>query len=309
MTDEMYFKPSDFEPLPENAFDSDEMVRPQTTFGRNVWRNFKKRKTALFCFGVLAVLLLFVIFGPLLNKYDYRTNDLSRANESPSADHWFGTDNLGRDMWTRVWEGGRVSMFLALASSILPTLIGMMLGGLCGYLGGWVDMLICRTTEVLQGIPQMIYNILLIMAFGRGNMWTLLLTFTITGWFGGVRGTRGLVLMIRSRDFVRASETLGASTFRVIWKHLIPNTLGIMLVGITMSIPGAILGEAFLSYIGLGISPPQPSWGQLIRAASDNFRYYPAQFIFPCICVSLVVLCCNLIGDGLRDALDPRLHN
>lgn len=303
------FTAADFEPLPEGAFDTDEIVRPATTYSENVWRSFKKRKTALFSFIILVSLTLMSIVGPFMSDYDSYTTDLARANEGPSADHWFGTDGLGRDLWTRVWMGGRVSLFIALTASILPTLIGMFLGGLCGYLGGWVDMFICRATEVLQGIPPMIYNILLIVVMGGGSMWTLLLTFTITGWFGGVHGTRGLVLQLRARDFVKASEALGASAVRIIWRHLIPNILGIMLVSITMSIPSAILGEAFLSYIGLGITPPQPSWGQLIRTASDVFRYYPHQFIFPCICVSLVVLCSNLMGDGLRDALDPRMHD
>lgn len=299
----------DFTPVSPDAFDSDEIVRPSTSFAKTAWEQFKKRRTALICLIILSVLIILSIVGPWLSPYDSYSTDLASANQSPSAEHWFGTDGLGRDLWTRVWEGGRVSLFIALASSILPTLIGMFLGGLCGYMGGWVDMIICRVVEVLQGIPGMIYNILLIVAFGGGSMWTLLLTFTITGWYGGVRGTRGLVLMMRARDYVMASEALGASKLRVIWKHLIPNTLGIELVGITISIPGAILGEAFLSYIGLGIAPPTPSWGQLIRQASDVFRYYPSQFLFPCICVSLVVLCFNLMGDGLRDALDPRIHD
>lgn len=297
-----------FEPLPTDAFNSDEIVRPSMSYAKNVWINFKRRKTAWISFIILIVLIIMSIIGPMISNYDPITNDLAHAHEKPSQEHWFGTDALGRDLWTRVWCGGRVSLFIALASTILPTLIGMFLGGLCGYLGGWVDIIICRITEVLQGVPSMIYNILLILVFNGGSMWTLLIAFTLTGWFGGVSGTRGLVLQMRSRDYVMASEALGASTTRIIWKHLIPNILGIQLVGISMSIPNAILGEAFLSYIGLGITPPTPSWGQLIKASADNFRYYPHEFLFPCACVSLVVLSFNLIGDGLRDALDPRIH-
>ncbi len=300
---------SDFLPLPTDAFAGDKIVRPSISYGKTVWTNFKKRKTALLSFAILIILVLLSIFGPMISGYDSYTNNLENVHALPSREHWFGTDALGRDLWTRVWMGGRVSLFIGLMSTIAPTLIGMMLGGLCGYLGGWVDMILLRVTEVLQGVPPMIYNILLILVFNGGSMWTLLATFTLTGWFGGVRGTRGLVLQMRARDYVMASEALGTSTFKVIWKHLIPNTLGIQLVGISVSIPNVILAEAFLSYIGLGVTPPTPSWGQLIKQAAENFRYYPHEFLFPCICVSLVVLCCNLMGDGLRDALDPRIHD
>ena len=165
-----------------------------------------------------------------------------------------------------------------------------------------------RTIDVLMGIPSLIYMILLMLVFGSGNVVTLVIAMSVTGWMGSARSTRGLILQLKSRDFVVASKTLGASPGWVIWKRLIPNTLGIRVVSITMSIPSVIFYEAFLSYIGLGVTPPAPSWGQLIKTAGENFRYYPYQFFIPCALVGLTMLCFNLVGDGLRDALDPRLR-
>ena len=170
-------------------------------------------------------------------------------------------------------------------------------------------MIIMRIVDILMGIPDMIYNILLIIVMGSGNISTLVIAFSITGWLSSARSTRGLVLQLKTREFVMASQTLGASTSRIIWRHLIPNTLGISVVGMTMSIPGIIFAEAFLSFIGLGIAPPNPSWGQLIRTSSEIFKDYPYQFLIPCACISITMLCFNLMGDGLRDALDPRLRD
>jgi oligopeptide transport system permease protein len=258
---------------------------------------------------ILAALVFLVLFGPLMTKYNYYENDYSVANAPPSAEHWFGTDTLGRDLWTRVWAGGRVSLLLALLATIIPYAVGMFIGGISGYIGGRLDQVIMRIIDILMGIPALIYMILLMVILGSGNIMTLVLAMSLTGWMGAARMTRGLVLQLKSREFVVASETLGASPMRQIFRHLLPNTLGIIVVGMTLTMPSVIFYEAFLSYIGLGIKPPSPSWGQLIKIASETFRYYPYQFIFPCLCVSITMLCFNLIGDGLRDALDPKLRS
>jgi oligopeptide transport system permease protein len=302
------FLPGDFLPLGDTQ-SADEIVREETTYVKDVWRNFKKRKTAVISLYIMIVVVLLVLFGPLLTRYNYYSNDYSALNQLPSAAHWFGTDELGRDLWTRVWIGGRVSLFIAIIATIIPCVIGMVIGGISGYIGGALDMAIMRTIDILMGIPTMIYTILLMVVFGSGNMITLIIAFTITGWLGSARTTRGLVLQLKGREFVMASQTLGASPRRIIFRHLLPNTLGYIVVGITMSLPMIIFAEAFLSYIGLGITPPQPSWGQLIKTASDIFKKYPYQFIVPCACISITMLCFNLIGDGLRDALDPRLRS
>lgn len=303
------WKPDDLEPLDASVFRGDEMSRPETTFLKDVWRSFKKRKTAFASMLILILLVLMVIVGPMMTPYNYYSNDYSAVNQPPSPAHWFGTDTLGRDLWTRVWVGGRVSLLIAILATIIPYAIGMVVGGISGYFGGKLDMFIMRAIDVLMGIPGMIYNILLIMALGSGNIATLVIAFTLSGWFSAARFTRGMVLQLKSNDYVKASETLGASPGRIIFRHLLPNTLGIAVVGMTLMIPSIIFAEAFLSFIGLGIAPPNPSWGQLIREASEVFKLYPYRFIIPCACVSATMLCFNLMGDGLRDALDPRLRS
>jgi len=298
-----------FAPIAPGSFDNEHIVRPETTYFKDVWRNFRSRKTAVISFFILVVIILLVLFGPLISDFNYYSNDYAAVNKAPDSVHWFGTDVLGRDMWVRVWAGGRVSLIIAILATIIPYTIGMAVGGISGYYGGRVDMIIMRVIDVLMGIPSMIYNILLMIVLGSGNITTLVIAFTITGWLGSARSTRGLVLQLKSREFVMASQTLGASTARIIARHLIPNTLGISVVGMTMSIPNIIFAEAFLSFIGLGVAPPNPSWGQLIKASSENFKDFPYQFIIPCACISLTLLCFNLMGDGLRDALDPRLRS
>ena len=298
----------DFEPVGGEVGLDPESSRKKTTYWKDVWRNFKKNKSAFVSLFVIAFLVLFVIIGPGMNEFDYRTNDYSVINCAPDSVHWFGTDTMGRDIWTRVWEGGRVSLLIALLGTLIPEIIGMAIGGISGYFGGKVDMLIMRLIDILMGIPSLIYMILLMLVFGSGNILTLVIAISITGWMGSARATRGLVLQLKGRDFVVASRTLGGSPFWIILRRLIPNTLGYRVVSITMSIPSVIFYEAFLSYIGLGVTPPVPSWGQLIKAAGENFRYYPYQFIIPCLMVGITMLSFNLVGDGLRDALDPRLR-
>jgi oligopeptide transport system permease protein len=300
---------NDFEQLPADAFSREEIARPQTTYLKDVWRSFRKRKTAVFGLVVVCIMIVMVLVGPMMNEFNYYTNDYDSINQAPNAVHWFGTDELGRDMWTRIWVGGRVSLLIAVIATIIPYVIGMTVGGISGYIGGKVDMVIMRIIDIMMGIPSMIYNILLMIVLGSGNISTLVIAFTLTGWMGSARTTRGLVLQLKERDFVMASQTLGASPLRIIFRRLLPNTMGIAVVGMASSIPGIIFAEAFLSFIGLGIAPPNPSWGQLIKAASTVFKTYPYQFLIPCACISLTMLCFYLMGDGLRDALDPRLRS
>ncbi|MBQ8161597.1 MAG: ABC transporter permease [Clostridia bacterium] len=302
------FSPDDFDTLPPPSQTEAPIVRKQISYWRGVWLTFRKNKTALVSLVIICLLILFVLVGPFMNPFDYRTNDYSHVNQSPDSVHWFGTDNMGRDIWTRVWEGGRISLLIAVLATLIPEIIGMIIGGISGYFGGWLDTFIMRLIDVLMGIPSLIYMILLMLVFGSGSVMTLIIAMSLTGWMGSARATRGLVLQIKARDFVTASETLGAPAWWIILKRLIPNTLGIRVVGITMSIPSVIFYESFLSYIGLGVTPPTPSWGQLIKAAGENFRYYPYQFIIPCAMVGITMLCFNLVGDGLRDALDPKLR-
>lgn len=301
-------QPDDLQRLPDGALGSDNLVRKPTTYWKDVWRTFRSNKIALVCLIIMFLMVIMVIVGPMMSAYDYYTNDYAHMNELPSETHWFGTDNLGRDLWTRVWVGGRVSLIIALVATIIPEMIGWVIGGISGYFGGMVDMVIMRIIDILMGIPSMIYTILLMVVFGSGNMWTLILAFTITGWLNSARYTRGRVLQLKNIEFVMASKTLGASPMHIVIKRLIPNTLNLSVISIAMGIPNIIFAEAFFSYIGLGVKPPNPSWGQLIKNASEVFMQYPYQFLIPCACIAVTMLCSNLIGDGLRDAMDPKLR-
>ena len=204
---EVTFADDAFSPLPEGALDQDQIARKKTTYFKDVWRNFKKNKPAVISLVVIAIMIFFVLFGPMMTKFDYYSNDYSCSNQGPNAVHWFGTDNLGRDLWTRVWAGGRVSLIIAILATLIPEIIGMAVGGISGYLGGWADTVIMRTIDVLMGIPSLIYMILLMVVMGSGNIATLVIAMSITGWMGAARSTRGLVLQLKTREFVVASET------------------------------------------------------------------------------------------------------
>ncbi|MDR1062207.1 MAG: ABC transporter permease [Clostridiales bacterium] len=303
------YMPDDFEPAHGERFAAGAPLRGRASYLGDVRRAFGKNKVAVASLILMGAMIFFVLFGPMMVRFDYYSNDYDVINQPPDGVHWFGTDTLGRDLWARVWVGGRVSLLIAILGTVFPEVIGLIVGGVSGYVGGRADMAIMRAIDVLMGIPSLIYMILLMLVLGSGNIATMVIAISITGWMGSARATRGLVLQLKNQDFVTAGEALGGSPAWIIFRHLIPNTMGIRVVGITMSIPGVIFYEAFLSYIGLGVAPPNPSWGQLIKAAAEQFRYYPYQFAVPCLFIGLAMLCFNLIGDGLRDALDPKLRD
>ena len=200
---------ADFAPLPPDSLEADVVPRKPTTYAKDVWRNFLKRKTAVASLMILAALVFFVLFGPLMTEYSYYGNDYTMVNSPPSSAHWFGTDTLGRDLWTRVWVGGRVSLLLALLATIIPYAIGMIVGGISGYFGGKLDQVIMRVIDILMGIPPLIYMILLMVILGSGNMMTLVLTMSLTGWMGAARMTRGLVLQLKFPRFRGGKRDLG----------------------------------------------------------------------------------------------------
>jgi oligopeptide transport system permease protein len=251
---------------------------------------------------------LLSIIAPMISPYEYSATNFSASNALPSAEHWFGADKLGRDLWTRVWIGGRVSLLVGIFGSIVPSLLGVVIGGISGYFGGILDMLIMRFIDICICIPSLIYIILIMIYLGSGPI-PIIIAFAITGWMGSARKVRGLVLQFKEQEFILAARTLGASSGRLIFKHLIPNTLGIVVVGMTMAVPGAIFYEAYLSFIGLGVQAPMTSWGQLANLGVASFRVYPSQLFIPAIFICITMLSFNLFGDGLRDALDPRLRD
>lgn len=284
-----------------------QVVRPSLSFWQDASYRLMKNKVAMFGLGIIVLMIVFAIFGPLMTPYPYFQSNLENTNAPMSSEHWFGTDNLGRDLWARVWMGARVSLIVGILGAVVPSLIGIVIGGISGYFGGKLDMLIMRFIDICICIPQLIYVILIMIYFGSGPI-PIIAAFAITGWMSSARNIRGLVLQLKEREFVLASRALGASSARLIAKHLIPNTLGIIIVGITTAVPAAIFYEAYLSFIGIGIKPPMSSWGQLVNDGIKVFRVFPAQLFIPSLFICITMLSFNLFGDGLRDAFDPKLR-
>lgn len=299
--------PKRFRAVGENEEAHQLIVRPSMTYWQDAWRRLKKNKAAMVSLALIILFGLLAVFGPFMTPYTYNTNNLDLINAKPSWDHWFGTDALGRDMWARVWMGARVSLFIGVAAAVIETSIGVVVGGIAGYFGGKVDLFIMRFIDIMIAIPELIFIILIMVVVGSGVM-PLILAFALTGWLGMARLVRGQVLQLKEQEFVLAAKTLGADTKRLIFIHLIPNTLGIIIVSLTMAVPGAIFYEAFLSFIGIGVKPPLASWGQLAQAGAAAFEIYPYLLIIPATFISLTMLSLNILGDGLRDALDPRLR-
>lgn len=282
-------------------------IRPSLTFWQDASYRLRKNKVAMLGLGFIIVMIILSIIGPMMTPYRYNDTNLANINAPMSAEHWFGTDTLGRDLWARVWMGARVSLIVGVLGAVVPSLIGIVIGGISGYFGGKLDMLIMRFIDICICIPQLIYVILIMIYFGSGPG-PIIAAFAITGWMGSARNIRGLVLQLKEREFVLASRALGASPARLIAKHLIPNTLGIVIVGITTAVPAAIFYEAYLSFIGIGIKPPMSSWGQLVNEGIKVFRVFPSQLFIPSIFICITMLSFNLFGDGLRDAFDPKLR-
>ncbi|GIP14857.1 diguanylate cyclase [Paenibacillus montaniterrae] len=284
------------------------IVRPSLSFWKDAMNRLVKNKVAMLGLSIIVLTIVMAIVGPWLTPYSYNQTNLSNINAPVSSTHWFGTDTLGRDLWARIWMGARVSLAVGIIGAIIPSLLGMVIGGISGYFGGKTDMIIMRITDIGMCVPQLIYVILIMIYFGSGPL-PIILAFALTGWMGAARNIRGLVLQLKEREFVLASRALGASSWRLIFKHLIPNTLSILIVSMTMAIPSAIFYEAYLSFIGIGIKPPMSSWGQLVNSGISVFQIYPSQLFIPAALISLIMLSFNLFGDGLRDAFDPKLRN
>lgn len=290
-----------------NKDEMDLIVRPNLTYWQDAWRRLKKNKVAMVSLVVLIVLAFLVLFGPAISGKNYQEQSLKLANQKPSNEYWFGTDNLGRDMFSRLWIGGRVSLSIAVIATLLEVIIGCIYGGISGYFGGKVDNIMMRIVEVLNSIPYLIVVILFSVILGSG-MVSLLLALCVTAWTGMARMVRGQVLQLKESEYVMAARTLGASPMRIILKHMIPNTIGVIIVYITFDIPSFIFVEAFLSFVGLGIQPPETSWGAMVSAGQNVMDFYPYQLWIPAIAISITMLAFNLLGDGLRDALDPKMR-
>lgn len=301
-----------FAPIPIEDKSSEFLARPQITYWQDAWRRFKENKLALIALAILIILIVLVIVGPIITKsmhgYEVNSQDFAVKNQAPSALHWFGTDNLGRDVFTRVCYGGRVSLTIGILGALVSTVVGTLYGAFSAYAGGRVDDILMRIVEILASIPYLLIVILVSIFFGETNIFTLVVAMTITGWTGMARLVRGQLLSLKTQDFVLAAQTLGVSSGKIITKHLIPNTLNVILISISFDVPGYIFSEAFLSFLGIGIRQPATSWGAMASEAQRQFMFYPYQLFFPALMIALTMLAFTLIGDGLRDALDPKLR-
>ncbi|AYU55104.1 oligopeptide ABC transporter permease [Staphylococcus debuckii] len=301
---------------------------------KHIWLQIRKNKAAFYGMIGLLVIVLFALFGPLVSPYTYDEQDTNSTNLPPKIQvldkvpflpfdgkdangtdlyaeqhvekyHWFGTDNLGRDLWTRTWKGAQISIFIGLVAALMDILIGVTYGAISGYIGGKTDLFLQRIIEILSSIPNLIVLILFVLLF-EPSIWTIILAMSVTGWIGMSRIARGQFMKLKNEEFVLAARSLGVSNLKIIFKHILPNATGAIIVTSMFTVPSAIFFEAFLSFIGLGIPAPQASLGSLVNGGRKFLLTFPYQLFIPAIVLSILILCFYLFSDGIRDAFDPK---
>ncbi|MEN2465316.1 ABC transporter permease [Ornithinibacillus sp. FSL M8-0202] len=292
----------------KNKREQEVVARPSLSYWQDAWRRLKKNYLAMAGLVFLILLILMAIFGPIISPYDANTQVLSKQYQPPSLEHWFGTDGAGRDVFTRTWHGARISLFVGFMAALIDVTIGIIWGGISGYKGGRTDNFMMRIIEILYGIPYLLVVILLLVVLGP-SLSTIIIALTVTGWVGMARIVRGQVMQIKNYEYVLASKSFGTKTPRIIRKNLLPNSMGPIIVQMTLTVPSAIFAEAFLSFIGLGISSPNASWGVM---ANDSLGAILSgnwwTLFFPAFFISFTMFAFNVLGDGLQDALDPKLR-
>ncbi len=298
----------EFKPLAaENIETSQEEVQP-SSYLRDSWQRLKVNKRTVIGLWLLGLLVVMAIVGPWLRPYAYYETQLPLKNLSPSLTFWFGTDELGRDLFTRVWWGARISLFVGITAAIIDLIIGVIYGSIAGLWGGKLDEMMMRFADIIYSIPYLLIVILLTVVMGSG-LATIIIALTLTGWIPMSRIVRGQTLQLKELDYVYAASALGASRWRILFRHILPNALGPIITTMTFTIPTAIFAEAFLSFLGLGVQAPIASWGTMASDGLPALRYFPWRLFFPAFFISLTMLCFNLVGDGVRDAFDPRLKS
>jgi oligopeptide transport system permease protein len=279
---------------------------------QDAWRRLLRNRMAVVGLVFVGLLLFCFITADFLPPYSYEKADYNSTRVAPRADHIFGTDKMGRDIFSRIWWGTRVSLTVAVVGSLTSLVIGMTYGSIAGYLGGQLDNLMMRFVDVMYGFPTLLFIILVMVVLPSETaiqgMINIFIAIGIVGWMGMSRLIRGQFLSLREKEFVLAARMIGAGPARIISRHLLPNSLGPAVVSLTLGIPGLILTEATLSFIGLGVPPPIPSWGQMVSEGWQGLRASPHMTIFPGLAITLTMLAFNFLGDGLRDALDPTMR-
>jgi oligopeptide transport system permease protein len=297
-----------FQPLGQRAESEGSPGREEVGHWREAWRRLRENKLAMAGLVIISITILLALLGPVMVHYPPDAQDLSNTYQWPNAQHWFGTDKFGRDLWVRVWEGARISLIIGFSAALLDLLVGILYGGIAAYYGGVVDNIMMRFIEIMIGIPSLILNVLMIVYMNDSGVFTIVVALVITGWVNMARLVRGQVLQLRNQEFVLAARSLGASSWRLITRHLIPNTVGIIIVQLTFTIPSAIFNEAILSFLGLGVRVPEASLGSLCFDGLETLQLFPYQLFFPALVISLIMFSFNMLGDGLRDALDPKMR-
>lgn len=330
-----------FEPAIFDSKKSEEISKPSLNYWQDAWLRIKKNKAAVFSMVLVVLFAIMAIFGPMMSNYEFDRQKTSHANLPPRIPvleniswlpfdgtrvlnngtevnayeqknieeyYWFGTDNLGRDLFSRVWKGTQVSLYIAFLAAVIDMVIGVTYGAVSGYFGGRVDTVMQRIIEVLSGIPNLVVVILMIIVLEPGII-SITIAMTITGWVSMARVVRAQVLKLKGQEFILASRTLGESNAKIIIRHLIPNLAGVIIINTMFTIPNAIFNEAFLSFIGLGLQEPMASLGTLIDAGFKAMRAFPHQMLVPAIVISVIMIAFNMIADGVRDALDPKMRD
>ena len=281
--------------------------KKQSEFVR-VFKELRKNSTAMLGLCILLVEIILVILAPVIAPYDYTAMDIVAAQQGPSAAHWFGTDELGRDIFSRVLYGGRYSISMVVLAVMISTSVGMTIGAIAGYFGGKVDNILMRLLDVIQSLPAMLLSIVLSAVLGPGYFNTIL-ALSVNGMPASARMLRAQMMKVRGNEYIEAAQSINCSKFRIIVRHMIPNSFSPNIVQATMSIAHMIVMAASLSFIGLGVQPPTPEWGAMLTGARQFIRQCPHMVIFPGLAIAVTVLAVNLMGDGLRDALDPKLKH
>ena len=304
----------DFEVIGADVQNREAIARPSVSFWQDAMRRLFSNKVAVFCLIIIGLIVVMAIVQPMVSPFTEEEQHVTHSNvpmfsECPDTGHMhvFGTDALGRDLFTRAWMGARVSLTMALTAVIANYIIGLIYGGISGYFGGALDNVMMRIIEIINGVPYLIVLILFMLVLGPGVK-SMVIAYIIAGWTGIARLTRGQIVSLKEQEFVVAARAMGASPGRIIIKHLIPNLLSVVIVQVTMAIPGMIFNESFLSFIGLGVPIPTSSWGQMANDGFTAFRLYPYQMLIPAVLISLTMLSFNLLGDALRDSVDPKLR-
>ena len=274
---------------------------------QDAWRRFRRNRAALASGLILLAICLFVVVAPLIAPFAYDYTDWGAMQSPPSMEnqHYFGTDSLGRDLLTRVAIGGRISLMVGAAGALVAVVIGVVYGAVSGFFGGKTDMLMMRFLEILNAFPFMFFVILLVTFFGR-NLGFIFVAIGMVSWLDVARIVRGQTLSLKRKEFIEAAKVSGVSDTRIVFRHIVPNVLGVVVVYASLLVPGMILFESFLSFLGLGVQEPMTSWGAMLQDGAHTMQVAPWQLLVPAVFLVITLFCFNFIGDGLRDALDPK---